>query len=75
MGLNKTHLFLRLKGPCATLMLCRRAVLSEGVNKPYMSCKQHENIGKAMIANYFVSSVRRDLEDNLFISGRVPASW
>ena len=39
------------KGPCATLVLCGRAVLSERVNKPYMNCKQHEGIGKAMATN------------------------
>ena len=34
------------KGPCATLVLRGRAVFSERVNKPYMNCKQHENIKK-----------------------------
>ena len=58
-----------LKGPCATLVLCERTVLSEHANKPYMNCKQHENIEKAMAANYYASSVQRDLEDHLFISG------
>ena len=57
------------------LVLCRRAVLSERVNKLYMNCKQQENIGKAMAANYYGYSIQRDLEDHLFISGRVPASW
>ena len=39
------------KGLCATLVLCERAVLSERANKPYVNCKQHENIGKAMATN------------------------
>ena len=56
-------------------MLCERAVLSERVNKPYMNCKQHENIGKAMAANYYGSPVQLDLEDHLFIIGLFPASW
>ena len=51
------YLSITAKGPCATLMVCRRAVLSERANKPYMDCKQHENIGKAMAANDYVSSV------------------
>ena len=37
------------------LVLCGRAVLSECVNKPYMNCKQHENIEKAMAAIYYGS--------------------
>ena len=57
-----------IKGPCATLVLCGRAVLSGLVNKPYMNCKQHENIGTAMAANYYGCPVQRDLEDPLFIS-------
>ena len=67
--------FARLKGPCATLVLCGRAVLTERANKPYMNCKQHENTGKVVAANYYGSPVQRDLEDDLFISGRVLASW
>ena len=35
-----------VKGPRATLVLCRRAVLSERANKPYMKCKKHEALGK-----------------------------
>ena len=72
-GINHEQTF--LKGPCAMLVLRGRALLSECANKPYMKWKQHENIGKAMAANYYGSSVQRDLEDHLFISGRVPASW
>ena len=30
---------------------------------------------KAMAANYYGSPVLRELEDHLFISGRVPTSW
>ena len=56
------------KGPCGTLVLCGRAVLSKRVNKPYMNCKQHENIGKAMAANYYGSSIQRDLEGHFFSS-------
>ena len=58
-----------IKGPCATLEPCVRAVLSERVNKPYMNCKQHEKIGKAMAANHYGSPVQQDLEDHLYISG------
>ena len=50
-----------LYGPCAALVLCGRAVLSVRVNKPYMNCRQHENIGKAMAVNYYGSPVHRDL--------------
>ena len=57
------------------LALCWRAVISERVNKPYVNCKQHENIEKAMTANHYGSPVQRDLEDHLFILRRVPASW
>ena len=64
-----------IKGPCATFVLCGRAVLSECVNKPYMNCKYNESIEKAMAANCYESPVQRDLEDHLFISGRFPASW
>ena len=64
-----------VKGPCATLVLCGRVVLSERVNKPYMDCKQLENIEKVIVANYHGSRVQRDLEDHLFIAGLVPASW
>ena len=50
-----------IKGPCATLVLCGRAVLSGLVNKPYMNCKQHENFGKALAANCYGSpGVQRD---------------
>ena len=42
-----------IKGPCAALVLCGRAVLYEHVNKPYMNCKQRENILKIMAANYY----------------------
>ena len=35
-----------LKGPCATLVRCGRAVLSERVNKAYMNCKQHKTLRK-----------------------------
>ena len=62
-----------IKGPYAKLVICERAVPSERVNKPYMNCKQHENIWRAMAANYYRSPVQRDLEDQLFISGR--ATW
>ena len=55
------------------LVLCGRAVLPERVNKPYMICKQHQNIGKMMAAYYYGCPVQRDLEDHLFISGRFPA--
>ena len=68
-------LFETVKGTCVTLVICGRAVISARVNKPYMNCKQHENIGKAMAANYYGFPVQLDLEDHLFISGQVPASW
>ena len=57
------------------LELCGSAVLSERLNKTNMNCKHHENIENAMAANYYGYLVQRDLEDHLFISGRVPASW
>ena len=60
-GVSKYVYLQPLKGPCATLILCGRAVLSERVNKPYMNCKQHEHIGKAMAANNYGSPVQRDL--------------
>ena len=71
-GLYFQNLF---KGPYATLVLCGRAVFSERVNKPYMNCKQHENIGEATAANYYGPPVQRDLEDHLLISGQVLTSW
>ena len=46
---------MKVKGLCSTLVLCERAVRSECVNKPYMNCKQHINVGKAMAANYYGS--------------------
>ena len=50
-----------IKGPCATLVLCGLAMLSERVKKPCMNCKQHENIGKAMVTNNYGFLVQRDL--------------
>ena len=50
-----------IKGPCATLVVCGRAVLSERASKPYMNCKQQENIRKAIASNYYGSPVPRDL--------------
>ena len=49
---------INLKGPCATLVLCGRSVLSEHVQKQYMNCKQDENIWKAVEANYYGSPVQ-----------------
>ena len=61
-----------LKGLCNVSVLWA-CCASGRVNK--INCKQHENIGKATAANYCDSSVQLDLEDHLFILGRVPASW
>ena len=47
-----------IKGSCATLVLWGRAVLSDLVNNPYMNCKHHENLGKAMAANSYGSPVQ-----------------